>query len=142
MPEEKQPLIPQSIRITTEQFAIIKELNINLSEWVRQKLDGELLDIKSLEKEIEKKKEDLEKLENWRKTLQQKQEESENIPEEELKFLIESKKKIEEVPHFITGRMSLWQNKFKKPYRLSKAEFFALLQKAENQQHEKEIVNS
>lgn len=138
--KEEQPMITITIRITTEQFALIKDLNINLGEWVRQKLNEDFLDIKGVDKEIERKTSELEELKKKQKILLIKQEESKNISKEELEWLIETKKVIDRNPLFLEGRLRKYLNDFKKPYNLAKAEFLNLLNKAEEKSRENQIL--
>ena len=90
--EEKIPLQYRPVRIRDDQLVIIRRLDLNFSEWVRQKLDEEFIDIESLEKKVRKKEEELSKLKEWRDIIKQKESDFKQILDDELDWLIETRK--------------------------------------------------
>ena len=136
--EPKTPLIRTTITVFPHQLARIRELEINLSEWVREQIDSFLSDDLRMERMIDDLRFKLEVLKGVKKQAKQKTETKKQIPEKEIVFLIETKKVIDANPLLIDGRINLYLNKFLKTYKLNRKEFMDLLFEAENQYREKQ----
>ncbi len=120
----------------------IRELGINLSEWVRERIDQDLSDIPRTKKMIDDYKFKVEILEARLNSAKQKTEDKKKIPKAELKFLLDCSEAIETNPAFIQGRINLYINRFGKFYKISKKEFMDLLFEAENQHRENVAVQN
>lgn len=123
-------LIGYSIRLKPEQIAKITLLNIDFPNWVRKKFDEEFTNLEEIDRNINDLQRQIEDL-NQRKALSiKKAEEKKIIPENEIKFLLETKEILSNKPEIIDGRISLYTNVFGKACRVSRAEFYELLERA------------
>lgn len=82
--------------------------------------------IESYELKIKKMKEQID-------LIKIKQNNIKKIPQKEIDFLLESKEVIDKNPYFLEGRINSYIALFKKPYKVSKQDFFKLLGEAEKQ---------
>lgn len=131
------------MRIGEEHDLGIRNSGIERSDFIRQAIQEKLEkeDDDFINKQIRIKKEELERLETYKKLMKEKELIKSNIPKGELPWLIETKKMIQNRPEYINGRLRLYLKQFSKSYKLTKKEFLELLQEAENQYIEKEVVN-
>jgi|TARA_Y100000310_G_scaffold195295_1_gene195291 hypothetical protein len=127
----KDILIATTIRLEPQQLAKIRGAEINLSEWVRNKINEELLSLGEINDTLKDLNERMEYYNKLKEIAKLKDEDRNKVPPEEMGFLIETKKVLDQSPHFVEGRINLYINRFKKPYKLNKAEFFKLLSTAE-----------
>ena len=110
-----------TIRIRVDQIQKINESDMNLSEFVREKLDEEFETQESLaEKETELLSE-LEKIKTKKATAKSNKENNIGNPSEE-KFFKETKEILERDPGFLVGRWNKYKNDFRKTISLSKFE--------------------
>lgn len=133
---------PISIRISSDLLIGIRQSGQTNSDFIREaiqeKLEKENLDI--INEEIEGRQREIKNLEKRKKLLVQKQKETKDISMEEIAFLLEAKEKISKNPLFLDGQHSRYCNLFPKPYKISKQDFIKLLDEAENQNQEKQII--
>ena len=110
------------------------------SQYIRKAIEEKLLNDnpKLLKKRRKELQEEIEKIDKQIKLFEQKKQESTNLTEKETQFLIESKQKIERNPNFLDGQISLFLNNFGKPCKISRKDFYKLMDEAETQ--EKEIL--
>ena len=97
-----------SIKIRTDQFFLLKKMGINLSEWVRRKIDEELNDPEIIDSKIKQ----LETQKNF--LLKQKKMPENELTKLEVKFLIDSASVLERDPSFLQGRVHLYNRTFGK----------------------------
>ena len=119
-----------------------KGRGVDKSEFIREAVFEKLQRenggyLKKQEKEL------LESLEQNRKQqelLGKKKTDRKKIPKKELLWLLETKEMIERSPEFVDGRLNLYTNKFPKPYKTTKQDLFKLMEEAEIQSQEKQIL--
>ena len=111
---------------------------LDKSEYIRQAIEEKLINDnpKLLKKRKKELQEELEKIEKQEEIFKQKNNESTNLTDNEIKFLIESKEKVERNPNFLDGRINLFINDFGKTYKLSRKDFYKLMDEAETQEKE------
>lgn len=130
------------MRISEEQQLAISKSGQNKTDFIREAINEKIVreDKEFLNKQIRIKKEEIEKLENFKKIIQEKEEHKANIPSNELTWLLKTREIILQRPEFVVGRLKLYLNTFPKTFKVSQKEFLELLQEAENQYHEKKSI--
>lgn len=122
-----------------EMFALSKYLSLNTqikqSDVLREALSNFLQqqDKDYLDKKIQEYNIILKKLEEEKKIMNLKNKNIQKLSKAEIEFLKESKDIIEKNPFYIEGRIESYINTFKKPYKLTKQDFFKLLIEAEDE---------
>ncbi len=131
-----------STRLTVEQVNFILNSKENVGDFVRNaiidKLESESLDF--VNKNIQELEEEKKLLLLKKKLIEKKHKELKEIPSKEIHFLLETKKILEQQPHFTKGRINLYIKTFQKPYKISEPEFFSLLEEAYNKNQERIIL--
>lgn len=107
-----------TIRIRSDQSQKIKDRQMNLSEFVREKLDEEFETAETLEQEKKELQEKIKEIETKKEKIQKKQESVGN--EEEKEFLKFAKKNLEERPGELTENLRVYNQKFHKRISLEK----------------------
>ena len=122
-----------NVRISLDEIIAIKQSGMNISDFVRQSIQNELIRTSPnfLEKREKEIFEELEQIKQQKKLFELKKEESTNLTKQEIKALLESKKILETNPVFLEGRLNKFINEFGKSYKISKAEFINLMEEAE-----------
>jgi len=140
----KNQTLPISTRVTLEELAAIKMSGETVADFLKNAIEEKLV-MENADFVYKK----LQDLENDKKVLllkkgliDKKAQNFKKIPNKEIGWLIETKKILEKQPLFIDGRISLYLNIFKKPYKLSKPEFFKLIQEADVQQEERMVLDN
>ena len=121
--------IPISIRLEEEQLSTIKQLNINLSEWVRDKLKEEVLTLKEIGKRLKINEKELKMLENMKKSVLHCNTNEEKLTKSQREFLLESKSVLHLNPQFLNGRINLYMNNFGILNKPTKKQFLDLLKR-------------
>ena len=119
-----------TIRLRPDQLTSVKELKINLSEWVRDKMDEELISLKEIEFTIKNTKKKLKKLtEIKQKIIRRNTENNElfGINDQNRKFLLETKGLLEKNPEFLEGRIKLFKRRYGITQNITQRKFWALL---------------
>lgn len=120
-----------TIRLEEEQLSTIKELDINLSEWVRDKLKEEVLTLKEIDRRLENNKKERENLINMKNNVIQCNTEVTDIStktDQEKRFLLETKLLLKRDPGFLEGRINLYINQFGIINKPTKKQFLKLLE--------------
>lgn len=128
--------IPTTIRIREDQLTTIKELNINLSEWVREKLDDEFVSLQEIRVQIKNTQKKLKKLQENEANVIQCNTENEDfltINDKNREFLLETKVLLETKPEFLEGRIELYKRTFYITRNITKKQFFSLLKELEKE---------
>lgn len=136
---KEEPLTPYSVRLRPDQIATIQQLNINLSDWSRRKFDEDFMSPEEIDKNIKNLQEQIERLKLRKIMANRKIEERKNISENEIDFLLETKEIIERDPEYLDGRIGLYLNKFGKPFKISRKEFYDLLERVTQIQNGPEL---
>ena len=106
-----------NVRVSPDQFKKIKESNINLSEFIRDKLDEEFETVESIAEKEKELQDQLEKIKIQKERINKKPK-TENTSETEKKFLEDTKKLINNKPEFLVGRWNKYKNDFGKMIKL------------------------
>ncbi len=109
-----------------------------LRDAIKEKLQND--NPKYLTKRKKELQEELERIKKQEKFFEQKTQESTNFTKAEIQFLIESKEKIEKNPNFLDGCINKFINDFGKPYKISRNDFYKLMDEVENQSQEEKII--
>lgn len=110
-----------------------------IREAVREKMSRE--NGSYLEKRKKELLQELEEIKQQQNLLDKKDEEKKNLPEIEINFLIEAKRRIERNPQFLEGLINKYMNEFGKVYKVSRKDFYELIAEAETQ-HSVQQLNS
>jgi len=120
----------RTIRLRKGQVSSIKDLNINLSEWVRDKIDEELISLQEIKVSIKNTQKKLQKLKEIEKNIIQCNTENEElfgINDRNRRFLLETKVLLKKDPTFLEGRIQLFKNRFGITRNITKRSFLELL---------------
>lgn len=110
----------------------LQESNKNMSQFIQEALEEKLTNNNKefLDAEILKKETELKILREKRETVAQIKKDIFQVPKEEIPFLLETKKIVDRDPTFITGRIQLYKNKFRKRHRISEQDFLLMMDNA------------
>lgn len=106
-----------------------------ISFWIKEAIEEKLQNDNSelLNARINYLKAELKILENKSNETKQKKKDISSINEEEMPFLLWSKKLLEINPNLIKGKIKDYKNRFSKNYRITIQDFYELVQNAEVQ---------
>jgi len=121
-------LLPQSIKLRTDQIVILKKLGINLSEWTREKFDESFLNVEEVDKKIKEYQESIKKMRNHKKEIKKLISE---FSEEEKDYLLESENILLNKGNIPKGRIDGYTKQFKKPCH-SLEDFLKLIKKVKS----------
>ena len=136
MNDESTFSVTRSIKISPEQQRKVSVAGINLSEFVRNKLDEELTDDRLIENRISYHEEELKLWKERRERHEQRTRRLFDLSDSEIKFLVQSKELLDSRPEFIDGRIQLYRNRFGKHFPVSVSEFQNLMEIAARQQEQ------
>ncbi len=131
--EKEENTTPITARIPLDLFAEImseiKDTNQTRSEFIKEAIEEKILNDNKefMEAEIKCMEKKVEILKNKVKTFKKKKKNLNEPTAAEIDFLKQSLIILEENPHFIKGRISLYKNTFNKHMRLSEQEFWELM---------------
>lgn len=116
-------LIITTVRIKASQLTESKIRGINISEFLRNKLEEEFITLNEIDNEINRLKNLKKKLENTPKMV----ENDAILDEKEVEFFKKSEEILQKNPNFLKGRCDLYQNTFQK--RINPQKFLEFLEK-------------
>jgi len=115
-------------RIRKEQLATIKELEINFSEWLRDKIDEELITPKEIHLVVKKTKKKLQKLLKIEQNVTQITHQLFKGSSKEKEHLKITREILQKRPELMDGRINLYINEFFKQKRPTRKQFVELLE--------------
>jgi len=133
--DEKNQKMVLSVRVPLTLFADmcleLEDTGQSRADFIKEAIEEKLCNDNKeiLTAEIKYLEEKLAILKNKTIQVKEKEKNMKQMTEEELMFLKESKKIINENPVFLEGRINLYKNTFGKHYRISKEEFWDLMEK-------------
>jgi len=131
MDDEKNFTVVRSIRISPEHQRKVAEAGINLSEFLRKKLDDEFSEEYLIEQQIGHHERQLMKWRERRQRQNEKQKLMFDLSDGEVEFLVRTRELLNEKPEFLQGRIQLYANRFAKPFSISNSDFQQLMNIAE-----------
>jgi|SRR3989344_6528695 len=127
---KEELLVTYSLRLRPDQIATIKQLEINFSNWARKRFDEDFMSPEEIDEKIGDLQKQIENLKRRKIMASKKIEDEKIIHENELDFLLETKRILDKDPQYTDGRIALYTNLFGKPYKISRAKFFEILERA------------
>lgn len=113
----------------------LKKTGKKMAQWIKEAIEEKLQNDNAeiLDAEIEFLQKKLELLLKRKLLIKDKVKNIKNVPENEIKFLIETKKIIDKDYSYLPGRIRLYKNQFRKNYKISEQEFLEMLDNAHAQ---------
>ena len=103
-----------NIRLRSDQYKKIKESGMNVSQFIREKLDEEFETQETLEQEEKELLNKIEKIKLKKEIIKNKKPKEKESNTEKEKFFREARVKIKENPNFLMGQWERYKNLFEK----------------------------